>query len=158
MDLIVAKATELGVARVVPLEGERSVRRASDRVPRWLRIIREAAEQCGRRELPELTSPRRLEEFLGDHPPETPRLACHAAEGGRPLAVACEELQGVSALTLLVGGEGGLSPGEVERLRVSGALLVSLGPLLLRAETAALAALAILQASLGDWRGEEAGA
>jgi 16S rRNA (uracil1498-N3)-methyltransferase len=74
--------------------------------------------------------------------------------------VACRELQGVSSLTLLVGGEGGLSQAEVEWLRSYGARLASLGPRILRAETAALAALAIIQATLGDWeiaRGRERG-
>lgn len=153
MDLIVAKATELGVERLVPLEGERSVRRASAaRVPRWLRIVQEAAEQCGRRDLPAIEPARGLEEFLLNHPPSTPLVACDAGEGSRPLLAVCRELRGSSTITLLVGGEGGLSPAEVERLRSHGALLAWLGPRILRVETAALAALGIIQASLGDWQ------
>ncbi len=151
MDLIVAKATELGVARVVPLEGERSVRRAPDRAPRWMRIMQEAAEQCGRRDLPEMAATSTLDEFLHIHSPKLPLLACDAGEGSRPLPVVCQELRGASALTLLIGGEGGLSPGETERLRSHGARLASLGPRLLRADTAAMAALAVVQAFLGDW-------
>ncbi|MEK7206198.1 MAG: 16S rRNA (uracil(1498)-N(3))-methyltransferase, partial [candidate division NC10 bacterium] len=69
----------------------------------------------------------------------------------RPLVSVCQDLRGVTALTLLVGGEGGLSPGELERLRFPGVHLAFLGPRLLRAETAALAALAVIQAILGDW-------
>jgi len=151
MDLIVAKATELGVARIAPLEGERSIRRASGREPRWARIAQESAEQCGRRDVPELVPLASVEEFLRGHPLGAPLLACEAGEGDRPLPDACRDLGSVPSLTLLVGGEGGLSPGEIERLRSRGAVLASLGPRLLRAETAALAAVAVIQALLGDW-------
>ncbi len=151
MDLIVAKATELGVTRLIPLEGERSVRRTTTRGPRWLRIAQEAAEQCGRRELPEVAPARTVEAFLATRSSEVPLLVCDADEGSRPLVAVCRALWGISELTLLIGGEGGLSPGEVEHLRSHGAHLTSLGPRLLRAETAALAALAIVQATLGDW-------
>ena len=150
MDLIVAKATELGVARIAPLEAAQSVRKASARGPRWVRIVQESAEQCGRRDVPEIAATATLGEFLRAHPPGTPLLACHAGEGARPLPDLCGALDHPAALTLLVGGEGGLRPEEVEVLRSRGALLAWLGPRLLRAETAALAALAILQASLGD--------
>jgi len=151
MDLIVAKATELGVARIVPLEGERSVRRASARAPRWLRIAREAAEQCGRKDVPEVAATCTVVDFLRGHGRDTPLIACEASEGSRPLPAVCQELRDPATLTLLVGGEGGLSPAEVERLRSHGARLGSLGPRLLRADTAALAALAVIQACLGDW-------
>jgi 16S rRNA (uracil1498-N3)-methyltransferase len=152
MDFIVGKATELGVARIIPLEGERSVRRASvARSSRWLRIAQEAAEQCGRRDLPEVAPARTLDAFLLSHPGQTSLLACDASRESRPLLAACAQLRGASSLTLLIGGEGGLSPAEVERLRSQDARLVSLGPRILRAETAALAALAIIQAALGDW-------
>jgi 16S rRNA (uracil1498-N3)-methyltransferase len=151
MDLVVGKATELGVSRIVPLEAERSVRRATARDPRWRRIAQEAAEQCGRADLPELAPTLPLEEFLHGHPGEIPLVACESAEGSRPLVLVCQDLRNVSRLTLLVGGEGGFSPGELERLRLHGARLASLGPRRLRAETAALAALTIVQAILGDW-------
>ncbi|HSB72526.1 MAG TPA: RsmE family RNA methyltransferase [Candidatus Methylomirabilis sp.] len=150
MDFIVAKATELGVARIAPLEATQSVRKASARGPRWVRIVQESAEQCGRRDVPEIAATATLGEFLRPHPSGTPLLACHAGEGARPLPELCRALDRPAALTLLVGGEGGLSLGEVGALRSRGALLASLGPRLLRAETAALTALAILQASLGD--------
>ena len=152
MDLIVAKATELGVARLIPLEGERSVRRtAAVRTSRWARIIQEAAEQCGRRDLPDLAPASTLDAFLLGHPPETPLLACDANREGESLLAACRELRGAASVTLLIGGEGGLSPAEVDRLRSRGARLVWLGPRILRAETAALAALSVIQALLGDW-------
>lgn len=151
MDLVVGKATELGVSRIVPLEAERSVRRATARDPRWRRVAQEAAEQCGRADLPELAPTLPLEEFLRGHPKGVPLVATDPGEGSRPLVLVCQDLRNITRLSLLVGGEGGFSPGELERLRIHGARLASLGPRLLRAETAALAALAIVQAILGDW-------
>ncbi len=151
MDLIVGKATELGVSRIVPLEAERSVRRATARDPRWRRIAQEAAEQCGRVDLPELAPTLPLEDFLRGYPKGVPLVACDPVEGSRPLIHVCQDLRNSTRLALLVGGEGGFSPGELERLRVHGARLASLGPRRLRAETAALAALTIVQATLGDW-------
>jgi 16S rRNA (uracil1498-N3)-methyltransferase len=151
MDLVVGKATELGVSRIVPLEAERSVRRAAARGPRWGRIAQEAAEQCGRPDLPELSPILALEEFLRGHPAGVPVIGCDPAEGSRPLVSICRELRAVTRLTVVVGDEGGFSAGELERLRLHGARLASLGPRLLRAETAALAALSIVQATLGDW-------
>jgi 16S rRNA (uracil1498-N3)-methyltransferase len=150
MDFIVAKATELGVIRIAPLEAAQSVRRASGRGPRWARVVQESAEQCGRRELAEVAPMTTLAEFLSDHPSGVPLVACHAGEGAKPLTAVCLELGRPVGLTLLVGGEGGLRAAEVEALRSRGARLASLGPRLLRAETAALTALAILQATLGD--------
>jgi 16S rRNA (uracil1498-N3)-methyltransferase len=150
MDLIVAKSTELGVVRVLPLEAKQSVRKTSARRPRWVRIVQESAEQCGRRDLPDVAPIITLAEFLREHPSGMPLLACHAGEGASPLVAVCSELGHPPALTLLVGGEGGFTPGEVDDLRSRGAHLVLLGPRLLRAETAALAALAILQALVGE--------
>lgn len=151
MDLIVGKATELGVSRIVPLEAERSVRRATARGPRWQRIAQEAAEQCGRPDLPELDPITPMEAYLCAQPEGVPLVACDPNERSRPLVSVCQDLRGVTALILLVGGEGGLSPGEIERLRSPGMYLASLGPRLLRAETAALAALVVVQAFLGEW-------
>jgi 16S rRNA (uracil1498-N3)-methyltransferase len=153
MDLIVAKATELGVSRIAPLEAEHSVRRnaAAGRDARWRRIVGEAAEQCGRRCVPELDATRTLGSFLRARPADQPLWVCDAAAGAVALTRMCEMEPAPPALAVLVGGEGGLSPDEVALATSHGGRLVSLGPRLLRAETAALAALAVLQACLGDW-------
>ncbi len=151
MDLIVAKATELGVACISPLEAAQSVTRASARAPRWLRIAQEAAEQCGRRDIPEIQPLRSLAEFRGSLLPGASLLVCHPEAGARPLPALCRELTGVTGMTLLVGGEGGFRPEEVDDRIAHGGRLVQLGSARLRVETAALAGLAILQACLGGW-------
>jgi 16S rRNA (uracil1498-N3)-methyltransferase len=151
MDLIVAKATELGVSRIVPLEAERSVRRGAALEHRWRRLMAEASEQCGRRSVPDLAEVSGLGELLQRHPRDEPLLACDKRADAVPLAQACRALAEASALTLVVGGEGGLSAEEVEGVTRRGGQLVSLGPRLLRADTAALAALTVVQACLGDW-------
>jgi len=152
MDWILAKATELGVARIVPCEGERSVRRPAERLDRWRRIIQEAAEQCGRRELPTLSPVLPLDGFLRVRSP-APLVVCVATTDSAPLRQVCRRLGGASDLTLLVGGEGGFADAELAQLRAEGAVLASLGPRLLRTDTAAVAALAVIQALLGDWQG-----
>lgn len=151
MELVLAKATELGVSRIVPLEASRGVRRGSGQAARWLRIVTEAAEQCGRTELPELAAPCPLEAFLGGRPAEQPLLVCADQAGAEPLLGLCADLGGRPALSLLVGGEGGFTESELAACAAAGARAVRLGPRLLRAETAALAALAVVQALLGDW-------
>jgi len=153
MDLIVAKATELGVARIVPLEAARSVRRPAGAGPtaRWRRILAEATEQCGRRRVPDLAEPCTLDEFLRTRSPDHALLACDNGREAVPLVTACRSLGGARAMTVVVGGEGGLSLDEVNGVMGVGGQLVTLGPRLLRAETAALAALAVVQACLGDW-------
>ena len=156
MDLIVAKATELGVSRLVLLEGAHSVRRGAERLERWRRIAIEAAEQSGRTEVPELASLGKLDGFLARHPTAEPLILCHDAVEATPLPALCAGLGEVTALSLLVGSEGGFAPDELARCREAGARLAWLGPRLLRAETAALAALAVVQASLGDWQRREA--
>jgi 16S rRNA (uracil1498-N3)-methyltransferase len=160
MDLIVAKATELGVSRIVPLEAEHSVRRiaVSGGEARWRRIIVEATEQCGRRRLPDLAPACAVEQYLRMDPPGPALLVCDQGGGARPLAEVCGTLLGAAEVTVLVGGEGGLSPEEVALATRRGGRRVSLGPRLLRAETAALAALAVVQACAGDWTSPDGGA
>jgi 16S rRNA (uracil1498-N3)-methyltransferase len=158
MDLIVAKATELGVGRIVLLESARSVRReAAGRLARWRRIAAEAAEQCGRVEVPELTCPGGLGPFLEARSPAEPLLLCREGGEAPPLPAVLAGLAGLTALSVLVGGEGGFGAEELARCEAAGARPAGLGPRLLRSETAALAALAVIQACLGDWARREDG-
>jgi 16S rRNA (uracil1498-N3)-methyltransferase len=144
MDWVVQKATELGVARLVPVVTDRAVvrldeARAGARLARWARIAAEAARQSRRADVPEIATPVTLAEALAAAPPHALRILCHEGEAA-PLAGA---LRPTPELVIGVGPEGGFAPDEVTAARDAGFSVVGLGPRVLRAETAALAALAI---------------
>jgi 16S rRNA (uracil1498-N3)-methyltransferase len=146
MDLIVQKATELGVSRIVPVLAQRAVARPSaSRARRWQTIAQEAARQSGRADVPEVTPPIALPEAVAEVREGT-RLVLWEEEHGRPLRSA---LQGDARIALLVGPEGGLSVEEVVEARTHGFLPVGLGPRILRVETAAIVAVALVQAASG---------
>jgi 16S rRNA (uracil1498-N3)-methyltransferase len=151
-DLVVQKATELGVARLAPFVAARSVvrldgDRAEERARRWRRIAEEAARQCGRNDVPEVRAPRGLPEVLREVPPGFARLVFHA-EGGSALgSVGPSPAGGYAAV---IGPEGGLTPEEVSACEAAGFARVALGPRTLRAETAAIVSVALLQARHGD--------
>jgi 16S rRNA (uracil1498-N3)-methyltransferase len=151
-DLVVQKATELGVERLLPFAAARSVvkldpRRGAERARRWRRIAAEAARQCGRAEVPEVDEPAPLAAVLEATPRDFRRLVFHGAGGERLADLADPRASGH---LLVVGPEGGLEPAEVDRCLAAGARVASLGPRVLRAETAALAAVALLQHRVGD--------
>jgi 16S rRNA (uracil1498-N3)-methyltransferase len=144
IDWLVEKATELGVARLVPVITRRTV---VDRLnlDRLRAHAIEAAEQCERTALPELGAPQKLEAVVKDWPGD--RLLYFADEGGgEPFAPA----PGPAAI--LIGPEGGFTGEEREAVRaLPQACPVSLGPRILRADTAALAAVSLWMAAAGDW-------
>lgn len=144
-DWLVEKATELGVARLIPVITQRTI---AERVKleRLGSIAIEAAEQCGRTRLPTIDEPISLAQFLK----QAGRLIYFADEGGgEPVASAFKPGPAV----ILTGPEGGFTEEERAAIRaVPNAIPVSLGPRILRAETAALAALASYMAVAGDWR------
>jgi 16S rRNA (uracil1498-N3)-methyltransferase len=150
MDVVVQKATELGVKRIVPLLAERTVVRlnaaqAANRLRRWRAIAVAACEQCGRNRLPEITAPISVQEFLVSDLPEGLRLLLQPDGGMR-----VRDLPASSAVTLLIGPEGGLAAAEQSAALAAQFRGLSLGPRILRTETAALAALAVIQQQLGD--------
>jgi 16S rRNA (uracil1498-N3)-methyltransferase len=108
-------------------------------------IAIEAAEQCGRTRLPELASPLKLDALLAA---PSGRLLFADETGGQPLIQASEP----GPATILIGPEGGFTPEERARILATGATGIGLGPRILRAETAALAAVAVHMAAAGDWR------
>ncbi|WP_295388454.1 16S rRNA (uracil(1498)-N(3))-methyltransferase [uncultured Thiodictyon sp.] len=151
MDYAIQKAVELGVAAIQPLFTERSMvqlkgERLGRRLEHWQGILIGACEQSGRRRLPALAHALALEDWLAVAPPGTLLLDPQA-----PQALARLPQPG-PAVTLLVGPEGGLSPRERELASRHGVTGVRLGPRILRAETAPLAAIAVLQALWGDLR------
>lgn len=151
MDFVVQKATELGVRRITPVITEFSVVRldaakAEKRAEHWTKIAQGACEQCGRNRLPEIDAPQALTAVLDSLPPGAARIVLQPG-AGEPLA--SQRFAG-ERIELLVGPEGGLSGGELEQAAAGGFVACSLGPRILRTETAALAALAVLQAAYGD--------
>ena len=146
IDWLVEKATELGVARMVPVLTRRTI---VDRInlERLCAHAVEAAEQCERTALPELAEPTKLDRLLEDWPPER-RLYFADESGGAPLAEAAT----AGPAAILIGPEGGFADEEREAiLAVAAATPISLGPRILRADTAALAAISLWMAKAGDW-------
>ncbi len=147
IDWMIEKACELGVARVVPVLTQRTIvdRLADERLRQHMI---EAAEQCGRTHIPEIAPLTRLPALLGQWPAERRLLFCDETGGA---ALRDTPLDAPAAI--LIGPEGGFTPVERDLLRAHPqATATSLGPRILRADTAAVAALAAWQALAGDWR------
>lgn len=162
MDFIVQKATELGVARIVPVLSQRSVVRldknqAESKANHWRAVAVSACEQCGRNRLPAIEAAQPLLSYLGDSQPGTrlrlvlePESAPHGS--AMPGSAAAQGPGGIEVLEaeIAIGPEGGFASDELEAFRVAGFSQVGLGPRILRTETAAIAALVWLQARFGD--------
>ena len=154
MEAIVRAATELGVARVRPALCERTIVRLEparwrDRARRWQRVAREAAKQSGRAVVPEVEMPRPLSDCLG---PSADLALCLWEGGGEPLGSVLSAAGAPGTAMVIVGPEGGLARAEVDGVQAAGVTVVSLGPRILRTETAGPAIVAILQSRLGDLR------
>jgi 16S rRNA (uracil1498-N3)-methyltransferase len=153
MDWVMQKAVELGAARIQPLATERAVarlagERAEKRLAHWRGVAEAACEQCGRNRVPEVAPVAALPGWLGARAGAGDGcfvLAPAAGAGLRELA------RPRGPLTLLVGPEGGLAPGELAAAEAAGFRRLTLGPRVLRTETAGMAALAALQALWGDF-------
>lgn len=148
VDWVAEKACELGVARLVPVVTRRTVvdKPNTDRLRAHMV---EAAEQCGRTALPEMAEPVALERLLADWPPER-HLFFADETGGAPALAAMRERPGPAAV--LVGPEGGFDQAENAAIRaLPQAVGVSLGPRILRADTAAAAIVSLWMAAAGDW-------
>ncbi len=148
-DFIVEKAVEMGAARILPVQTDHT---NAERIrPDRLRAHAvEAVEQCGGTYLPEVADLQKLSRLLDDWPQERQLMWCDEALVG---AKATLEAAEPGPWAILIGPEGGFSEAEQTRLRAAVFVTpVSLGPRILRADTAAVAALALWQATLGDWR------
>ena len=156
MEFIVQKATELGAARVIPFRSSRTIprrteERSAKRLERWRRIAAEAAEQCGRGDVPEIAGTVSYAEALGMARPGSVKILFWESETERSIrsVLKSEEARSAKEFFLVVGPEGGLSGEEAQTAREAGFLTASLGRLVLRVETAALAILAIFQYECG---------
>jgi len=163
-DLVVQKATELGVTLVAPVVTKLAdirLRDASDatkRVARWQRIALEAAKQSGRAVVPEITPPVPFDSLIRDagHPqdagdePDSNRLLFSEREGQSILDAKAALPAKPSSIVALVGSEGGWTDGELVAARQAGWTIVTLGGRTLRAETAAIAVTVLLQHLFGD--------
>lgn len=169
MDLILQKATELGLAEVRPLISQRSevkldAARAARRLAHWQAVVVAACGQCGRARVPLVAAPRSLAAVLADLGPVSPRDAQRHQSSSADhlrllldpeadLAINALPLATIDAeVVLAVGPEGGWSPDDRGQLHAAGFRGLRLGPRILRTETAGLAAIAALQAAFGDFR------
>jgi 16S rRNA (uracil1498-N3)-methyltransferase len=146
---LIEKATELGVARIVPVESERSekglARAAEKRLPRWRRIAREASEQSRRTRLPEIDGPLELSQAIRHD--SANRFLLDEGEAAAILGALPAKRTMDDTIALLTGPEGGWTDRECTAIVAAGWRAVSLGPTILRAETAAVAALAVISAA-----------
>lgn len=147
VDWLVEKSVELGIARMLPVITQRTIVDKLN-LDRMRAHIIEAAEQCGRTVLADIDEPVRLDAYLGQR--DGQRTLYFADEtGGEPIATAIRPGPAV----ILTGPEGGFTPEEAAAIRASpNSVAISLGPRILRAETAALAAIAAWMTVAGDWR------
>ena len=148
MDLILQKAVELGASTIVPLLTRRTVVRidgedASRKQERWQQIALEACKQCGRNQVPSVTRALSLEEFL-KQPRKGLLLLASLQPGAVTIKEALSRRSDHAAVTVLVGPEGDFTPEESAMALQAGAIPVTLGPMILRAETAALYCLSVL--------------
>ena len=155
MDWTIEKAVELGVSAIVPLQSRRSVvrldeDRARRRAEHWQRLVVAACMQCGRDRIPELAPVRSLEAWLAQGPAGAPRLVLAP---GADLTIGGVPAPGAGPAIVLVGPESGFADEELALAQAAGFTPVSMGPRILRTETAGLAALAVLQARFGDLGG-----
>jgi len=152
LDYVAQKAVEMGARRLRPVITRRT-QAARVNIERLAANAREAAEQCGVIWLPEIAAPERLEQVLAGWPADRLLVFCDEdAPQASPIAALAERSPS-AGVSLLIGPEGGFDDFEREAIgRLANVLRLSLGPRILRADTAAVAALALLQSQYGDWR------
>jgi 16S rRNA (uracil1498-N3)-methyltransferase len=152
MELIVQKAVELGAKRIVPIISDRTISRwtaeeAQDKTRKWQAVAIEACKQCGQNVLPEVCLPMGMKEFLEKTPLAELPLIASLQPDARHLKQWLAELPGErkpSSVTILVGPEGDFTPAETGAAKSAGYRPVTLGPIILRTETAAIYCLSVL--------------
>jgi 16S rRNA (uracil1498-N3)-methyltransferase len=149
MDLVVQKATELGVEKIIPVITCRSQVRETRKLGRWQKIAEEASRQSGRPMIPVVGNALDFE-GLFDGPPVPGRGIIFWEKGGGKLPAVFEQLGGTRRIELFTGPEGGFSDEEIMTAKEKGFIAATMGRRILRAETAAIVALGIVQYQLGD--------
>lgn len=150
MDLIVQKATELGIDEIVPFESSRTVvkskgERSGHKIERWFKIAIEASKQCGRSRVPKVQNIAHFNSVLDDIPKYgLAIMPCLADNKTTLLKSALKKVSKPDNVLVIIGPEGGFSEDEIDKANARGAVLVSLGDLVLRSDTAAIAAISIL--------------
>jgi len=155
METVIQHGTEVGIAEFVPVATSRAVvklepKKAGERVERWQRIAREAAEQSRRGAVPAVAPVASWKEAVA-RCGQFDLALVPWEEGGEPLRAVLGSVQAVRSVAVFIGPEGGLSADEVEVARRHGARAVTLGPRILRTETAGLAAAVAILYAVGDW-------
>lgn len=166
MDFIIQKSIELGVNRIIPVFTERSEVRHTHKIDRWSKIALSASQQSGRDRIPEISPPARLEEYLSSQITPSARGYVEDIKGvkqdpaisiilserhnERNLKKVLSSVKDTRHITILVGPEGGFSKEEIDTAVDKGFIEVSLGPRILRTETAPISAISIVQYELGD--------
>ena len=154
MDLIVEKCSELGLTTLVPLFTARTVvketpNRLDTKLERWQRIAAAAARQSGRSILLDIHPPQSLTSFCEQYATLPGKLMCWESEQQVGLRQAIGPLSNTDAIVVLIGPEGGWTPQEVDEARSQGFTTISLGPLILRTETAAMTIVGLIRYSCG---------
>jgi len=149
MELIVEKATELGAAAIAPLLSERTVVRidegeALSKRDKWQRVAIEAAKQCGQNWLPAVTKPVSLKEFFAQKERYDLMLIASLQPGAVPVKQVLAEVKAPRSVLVLVGPEGDFTPAEVNLALNHGCRPITLGPIILRTETAAIYCVSVL--------------
>jgi len=150
MDIAIQKSTELGAVRIVPVITDRTQIKHTGKTERWRKIALSAAEQSGRDKVPDIDEPTQLEEFLDSIPTGSSGIIFFEEEKERNLKKILSGLKGIKEITILIGPEGGFTKDELAAATEKEFIAASLGPRILRTETAPITALSIIQYELGD--------
>ena len=154
MDLIVQKSVELGAERIVPVVMKRTVvklKNASSKCDRWQRIAEEAAKQCMRGIIPKVEEPVSFEDMLSMLCEDDISILPYENEKNNKLKQYLKHNSHASRVNIIIGPEGGFDPEEIALSESKGIHTVTLGPRIMRCETAPLAAIAAVMYELGDW-------
>jgi 16S rRNA (uracil1498-N3)-methyltransferase len=137
-EIILEKCTEIGVAQFYPIVSERAVVHTESVPQRWKKIIIEAAQQSGRKHIPEIHDPEKLQEILNKFPAGAQIVLASEQGGTKEIAKSIANLKPTENINLFIGPEGGWTSAELEMFDKAGAIKLNLGSRILRAETAAI--------------------